>query len=154
MKTCDDRICHYLNQKVGRYTRGILLYLSLILHDLGKKDTLTIVNGKTRTPNHEILGADRSRTILEQLGLNGEEVTYVTKLIQNHMIFFSLVNPENSQLSSQEKEIQAQHQDYYPELVLISMADTQGTNLNQTAPEEFIFRIDFYRDILQKLDYS
>ncbi len=110
-----------------------------------------MVDGFTRTPDHETVGAEKAAPILSRFGLTEKESDFVTHLIKHHMATFFVVTPGNSQLEEQVAEIRAQHPEVFTELILLSMADTLGTQLDQTNPYEFNFRIQYYKGVLDNI---
>ena len=61
-----------------------ILYISALLHDIGKPKTKSTIDGKIRFINHEKVGAEMSKTILHRLGLDSI-IDKVIFIIENHM---------------------------------------------------------------------
>jgi UTP:GlnB (protein PII) uridylyltransferase len=151
LEKAGETVHTYLGQVVGRYSRKELLYLALLFHDLGKKDTLRVVDGFTQAPDHESVGAEQAVPILSRLGLTEEESDYVVVLIRNHGVTFSAVTPQNDRQEEQISEIREQYGDVFVEIILLSMADALGSQIGETDPTEFIFRIRTYEGILERI---
>ncbi len=68
------------------HTRKTHLKLAALLHDIAKPMTKTIEeSGRTRFPDHEIIGAEMSKHILTKLKLETVTVNYVSTLITHHL---------------------------------------------------------------------
>ena len=67
------------------------------------------------------------------------------------MVTLLVVTPQNEQLEKQMTEIRKQHQEIFAEIILLSIADTLGFQLNETEPEEFDFRIQYFKNVLEKI---
>lgn len=62
-----------------------LLRLTMLLHDIGKPDTLTIdEQGITHFYNHERLSAEMAKTILRRLKFDNDTINMVYKLVMYH----------------------------------------------------------------------
>ncbi|NTW89533.1 MAG: HD domain-containing protein [Candidatus Moranbacteria bacterium] len=151
LEKAGETVHTYLGQVVGRYSRKDLLYLALLFHDLGKKDTLCVVDGFTNAPDHESVGAKQAVPILARLGLTEDERDHVVALIQNHGATFSIVDPGNDRLEEQIAEIREQYGDVFVEIILLSMADALGSQIGETDPAEFAFRMRTYEGILGRI---
>lgn len=53
----------------------------------------------------------------------------------------SILDPKNDRLEEEYKDI-------FVELILLGMADTLGSQLKRNKPDEFKFRINFYKKII------
>lgn len=148
LKKVNNKINSYLAQKVGNHTRRQLLFLGILFHDIGKKDTIIVKDGFTKCPGHEEYGAKKARPILDRFDLSEKEKEVVFDLIRYHMLTFFVVSPSNPKVDQEVKKIKKDHPDIFLELILLSMADTLGTQLDEGNPEEFKFRIDYYQNIL------
>ncbi len=62
----------------------IILAISVLLHDIGKKPTFTI-GDRIKFPKHEAIGADMAKKIMERLRFSNHEVESTYWLIKNHM---------------------------------------------------------------------
>lgn len=70
----NDSLLNYLGEKVTYYSRKDILFLSILLHDIAKKDTFKINDeGITSCPNHELEGAIKSENILDRFDLSSKE---------------------------------------------------------------------------------
>lgn len=151
LEKAGEAVNSYLGQVVGRYSRKDLLYLALLFHDLGKKDTLRVVDGFTKAPDHESVGAEQAAPILSRLGLAENERDHVVALIRNHGATFSIVDPGNDRLEVRMEESRKRHGDTFVEIILLSMADALGSQIGETDPAEFAFRMRTYEGVLERV---
>lgn len=63
---------------------SLILALGVLLHDIGKKNTL-VIDERIRFPKHEAIGAEISRNIMERLRFSKNEIESVCWLVKNHM---------------------------------------------------------------------
>ncbi|MCX8065255.1 MAG: CCA tRNA nucleotidyltransferase [Candidatus Hydrogenedentes bacterium] len=63
---------------------SIILALSILFHDVGKKDTF-IEEERIRFPKHEAIGAEITKKIMERLRFSKSETESVCWLVKNHM---------------------------------------------------------------------
>lgn len=82
-----DELKAHFNSPVGsNSTRGSLLKLAALLHDIAKPKTKTIDgNGRARFLGHPQEGATISTKILERLRFSNKEIRYVELLINQHL---------------------------------------------------------------------
>jgi poly(A) polymerase len=59
--------------------------MAVLLHDIGKKNTITFAADRIRFPKHESMGAQMAQTIMERLRFSRSEIDNVEWLIKNHM---------------------------------------------------------------------
>jgi len=62
-----------------------LLKLTILLHDIGKPDTVKIIEGRTRFFGHEKQGAKQAKKLLTRLCFSEQDIKYIQKLIIEHM---------------------------------------------------------------------
>ena len=60
------------------------LAFSALLHDIGKKDTFTLLEGKISFPCHEERGADIAENILHRLRFPKKEIQFIRQCIERH----------------------------------------------------------------------
>lgn len=83
----------YLDAEVGNTSRGALIKLSGLLHDVSKPETKTVeANGKTRFLGHPELGAVKASNICRRLRFGGKEIEFVSTLVEEHLRPFQLSN--------------------------------------------------------------
>ena len=82
----DEIRAHFNNAVSSGSTRGSLLKLSALLHDIAKPQTKTIDNdGRARFLGHSQEGATGAAEILERLRFSNKEIKYVELLISQHL---------------------------------------------------------------------
>ncbi|MFA5144616.1 MAG: HD domain-containing protein [Candidatus Omnitrophota bacterium] len=82
----NKEIQNYLNEYIcGDRKRGALIKLALILHDIGKPDTLRRQNGRVRFHGHERVGLDISKNIVRRLKLSCDEIYSLHKMVLWHL---------------------------------------------------------------------
>tara|TARA_Y100000310_G_C20634678_1_gene790538 strand:+ start:137 stop:760 length:624 start_codon:yes stop_codon:yes gene_type:complete len=138
----------HLNQIITQNTRKQLLFLSTILHDLGKKETKTSRNNMVVFPHHEEVGAQKIKNILDRFDLSEPEKKIITNIVKHHGDIHWILSPTNDKLEEQFEEFKRKFSDIFLELILLGMADTLGGQLQDKHPNEFDFRINFYQKII------
>ena len=144
------KINSYLAQKVDRNTRRDLLYLATVFHDIAKPETIEEKEGTTLCPGHEKAGAIKVQPILDTFNLSKKEQGLVTKIIEHHSIVHEILGLEMDELHRQLADFKQRFFDIYLELVLLGMADTSGSQLQENNPKEFLTRLDLYRKVLEE----
>ena len=134
-----------LSKKINKYSRKQLLFLSALLHDIAKKETIVKMNGTTQCPLHEIKSALKTRRMLNRFDLTPQEEKFVVQLVKNHGLAHKM--PEMG--SKFYKKFKITHRDIFPEIILLVMADTLGSSLNHNNPKDFKMRLNFYKSILK-----
>jgi hypothetical protein len=97
-----NKLINYVYEKIGDYTRGELLRVATVLHDIGKgmsyilkdnemKSVLELkVNGDTTSPQHAKVGSENVYDLLIKENLSKKDALYVKDIVSNHMRIFSL----------------------------------------------------------------
>lgn len=161
-----------LSRKIDKNSRKKILYLAVLLHDFGKKETITNLTNEVKIcPDHERKGAKRIREILKRFDLSQKESKIITDIVRNHGVIHDIVGlkskdfrediiKENSLthvvVGLENKDFKNEYNNFkkkfsyiYLELILLAFADTIGSYLKQTKPNEFYYRIDFYKKELK-----
>jgi len=63
-----------------------VLAWTVLLHDVGKASTATVVDGVIRFPKHHEVGAEMAAAILDRLGAEPEFRDRVARLVRRHML--------------------------------------------------------------------
>jgi len=148
LKNINNKINSYLHQKIDNYTKRDLLFLGTLFHDIAKSDTFEKTNDSTTCKNHEELGAKKVSKILKRFDLSEREKVIVIKIVKYHGKINIILDPNNKKLEEQYRRFKTERHDIFMELILLAMADTLGSQLKDNKPEEFKFRIDFYKKII------
>lgn len=94
---------------------------ALLLHDIGKKPTTKIRKGKLTSYNHDIVGADMTRTFLTYFNEEESFINEVTSLVRWHMqSLFVTKNLKYQNVDAMLDEVTIN------EIVLVSLSDRLG----------------------------
>ncbi|MFH1661728.1 MAG: HD domain-containing protein [Candidatus Falkowbacteria bacterium] len=148
LRTVNNKINSYLNQQIDNYSRKDLLFLSTLFHDIAKTDTLIEENNLTSCPDHEEIGSEKVKDILERFDLSGKEKVIVIDTIKYHGKIHPILSLKNTNIEKQFADFKQRHHDIFIELILLGMSDTFGSQLKENNIEEYNFRRDFYRRII------
>jgi len=163
-----------LNKIVDKNSRKRLLFSAALLHDIGKKETITDLGIGTRgCPGHEKKGGKRAEKILKRFDLSQKEFKIITDIVRNHGVIHDIVGLGSNDFLKditkekslthvvvrlEDKNFQKEYGNFkkkfskiYLELILLAFADTIGSYLKKTKPAEFNHRIDFYKKELKNL---
>ena len=69
----------------GGVTRGQVLKLAALLHDVAKPETRRVVQGRVRFFEHDLVGAERARAIGQRLRLPERAVGVLARLVRHHL---------------------------------------------------------------------
>jgi len=139
-----------LNKIIDKNSRKSLLYVAALLHDIGKKETITDLGGGARgCPGHEKKGVQKTEKILKRFSLSQKEFKIVTDIVRNHGVIHDIIGLENKNFQKEYKNFKKKFSNIYLELILLAFADTIGSYLKKTKPAEFRYRINFYKKELK-----
>ena len=140
------------SKKIDGYTRKELLEIATALHDVGKKEAMVKEGDFTKCAGHEKIGVEKATAILKRFNLSEKETQIILDIIANHSVFHHLLMPDNPNFSKDLQDLKIKFgESIYPELIVLSYADTRNSKLNVVGPEEFKNRIDFYQRETEKL---
>ena len=174
IRSSKKEIKQALNKIVDKNSRKNLLYVAALLHDIGKKETITDLGGEIRKcPGHEKKGAEKVKKILKRFNFSQKESEIVTDIVRNHGTIHDIIGLghkdfqkglrkerslthavaglENKNLQKEYKNFKKKFSKIYLELILLAFADTIGSYLKKTKPAEFRHRINFYKKELKNL---
>src|SRR5213078_2827400 len=69
----------------GGVTRGQVLKLGALLHDVAKPETRRLVQGRVRFFDHDVVGAERARAIGRRLRLPERALGVLERLVRHHL---------------------------------------------------------------------
>lgn len=152
LKNVKGKIANYLNQKIKNYTRKDLLFLATLFHDIAKKETIEIKGEFTFIPEHkhERQGAIKVKSILPRFELSEDEKDLIVQIIGYHGVVHLIIEPNNNKLDEEFAEFKTSYSNIFLELILLAMADTLGSQLIDNKPDEFDFRMNFYKKVLEE----
>lgn len=149
-KLVDLETQKYLEKIEVRYHRKDLLFLAALLHDIGKKTTMRVIDGsQTNCDDHERVGPEIAREILKESDLSPKEIKKIIKMITFHgeihkiLAFSKFSNKKYADFKKRFKDI-------YLELVLLGAADVASV-IHFAKPETkkiFNFMTNFYTNEL------
>jgi len=145
------KITHILNSRIEKYSCKELLFFAALMHDIAKTKTIQIIdNNRTSCPEHEIKGSSKFEKIASRFDLSKNEISFIKEIIKTHGIPHITINikKDKNTILKDFEEIKNQYPKVYLEIILLAMADTLGSDLRKNLPDEFKFRIDIYKEIL------
>lgn len=127
------------------------MFIASVFHDLGKKET-RIKEGKFFSfPGHEKISVKKTSVILKKFDLTEKEKKIVLGIIKKHSNLHEIVAMNNRNIESQFMSLEKSCNNYIVELIILVMADTYDGYLKKTMPENYNFRINFYKKKLALL---
>jgi len=147
----NGNVSEYLNEKINTYQVKDLIYLAVLFHDLGKKETIIKSGDKSSFPLHEKISVAKSRKILNKFNLSVSEKKFVLEIIKQHSYLHSIVELGNKKMEQQFNGLREKMPQYIVGLVILVMVDTINSYLKVTMPEKYKFRINYYKEKLKSL---
>jgi putative nucleotidyltransferase with HDIG domain len=138
---------------VGKYTRHGLLRIAALLHDVSKKETLSMDEDKTSFEGHEVAGAAKVATILDRFDLSDKERNFVIRLVRTHGKVHDIAGPACVEKETEWKRLAAAEEGFQEseaEVLLLVIADTMGSFLPKIDASEFSSRMIFLEKKLKK----
>lgn len=148
LKSINNKINSYLNQKINNHTKKELLFLGALFHDIAKSDTLVRNGDLTLCPNHEEAGSEKVKTILNRFDLSEKEKAIMAMIIKCHGEIHIIVDPKQDKIDEKYKKFELERHDILIELALLAMADILGSQLKDNNLDNFNFRTGFYKRII------
>jgi len=148
LKTVNNKINSYLNQKIDKHSKRDLLFLGTLFHDIAKDDTITKKGSITSCPKHEEVGSKKVKSILERFDLSEKEKVIIINIVKYHGEIHPILSSKNTDIEKQFEDFKSKHHEIFIELILLGMSDTFGSQLKDNDIEEYNFRSDFYRRII------
>jgi UTP:GlnB (protein PII) uridylyltransferase len=148
IKDYEGRLGQLLGQRVVKYTRKDLLMLATMLHDIAKKETLVKnADGRTSAEGHEKAGMRKAQVILQRFDLSAPEAEIVLEIIGFHGELHLLSEKGSALTKSDTDDFRRKHAKLLPELLLLCMADTKGSQLEKTNLVAFDKKMNFFRGL-------
>lgn len=138
-------------KSLKQHTNNQLLLLATLFHDIAKAESL-IQDGKSNTtmcPDHEAKGGVMMDTIGPEIGLTGDDLQYVKRIIEMHGLPHLLVNAlmEHNNEEDKKRNFFMQTGLYAKDLLIHALADMEGSDLPRIDPVLFQKR----KKIIEKL---
>jgi poly(A) polymerase/tRNA nucleotidyltransferase (CCA-adding enzyme) len=64
--------------------------LAALLHDIGKPQSMKVIDGQNTFYNHEYIGARMTRKIMTRLKFSNLDIEMVVNLVKNHMFYYNV----------------------------------------------------------------
>lgn len=141
------KLKEYLKNKIDSNTKKDILLFCALFHDIGKKET---INKEGRCPDHETVGALKVKKILKRFDFSNKEQSIIVRIIKNHGILYEILKLENRNSKKDFEEFRIKFKDVYIDLCLIEYSDRLNSFLKETKPDEYKFRINFYKKIIEE----
>ncbi len=127
-------------------TFEVAMKVAILLHDIGKPDTLRIVKDRLRFFEHENVGVKAAKEYLQEMHFSSKEIQFITELIQWHMRPHNLSNVENLTKRARYRFFR-DTSPYSIPILLIALADAYATRM--VPMKELPHYEAFIQDMLQ-----
>ncbi len=105
--------------------------LASLLHDVGKPQSMKIIEGQRTFYNHEYIGARMTRKIMTRLKFSNSDIDMVTNLVRNHMFYY---NVGEVTAASVRRLIAKTGRDNLQDLIHLRVADRLGSGTPKAMP--------------------
>lgn len=119
--------------RCGAWRRDMVLMLSTLLHDIGKPDTTTIVEGVLNAPKHAETGVELARTWLGKITEDKELIEAILPLVHYHGWPRKLFRTR----ADDSKILRLSTQVCIDDLITVAKADFFGRSFNDDIPTCF-----------------
>ncbi len=127
-------------------TFEVAMKIAILLHDIGKPDTLRVVKDRLRFFEHENVGVKAAKEYLQEMHFSTKEIRFITELIQWHMRPHNLSNVENLTQRARYRFFR-DTSPYSIPILLIALADAYATRM--VPMKELPHYEAFLQDMLQ-----
>lgn len=135
--------------KETNFSRGQLILIAVLLHDLGVPEVLQKnAEGQDIAPQHAEKGAEIAKTILNSKKYPEDAVNFISKLIKYHMIIHGVIKPDRPDSAESIRLFQRNFGNISTDLILLGLADTQASQLEELSPKDYIQRIKLYHNVI------
>lgn len=144
----------YFERTIQKYSRNDLMKLTILLHDLGKKETITMIDGKTKFPWHEEKSYEKSLPIVEKFDLSSDEKEIVLNTIRYHWLLHNVLSKRltNDEIRAKTDIIKNEYSQIFFDMVMFDFLDTLSLKkMEQINKKEYDFRINFFETLLKTL---
>lgn len=152
LRNLNKKTKQFLNKKVDSITRKNLLKVAALFHDIAKKETIIGNRQSTFCPDHEGKSSIKAKIILRRFKLSNKELKFVLDIVKSHGLIHRILLPDNQNFQNEFVSFKKRFSySIYPELILLAFVDTAGSYLIKTNPQEFKYRISFYKKEIKNL---
>ncbi|HPJ12539.1 MAG TPA: HD domain-containing protein [Caldisericia bacterium] len=127
-------------------TFEVAMKIAILLHDIGKPDTLRVVKDRLRFFEHENVGVKVAKEYLQEMHFSTKEIRFISELIQWHMRPHNLSNVDNLTQRARYRFFR-DTSPYSIPILLIALADAYATRM--VPMKELPHYEDFLHDMLQ-----
>lgn len=105
--------------------------LAALLHDIGKPQSMKIIDGQNTFYNHEYIGAKITRKIMTRLKFSNNDIEMVVNLVKNHMFYY---NVGEVSAASVRRLIAKTGRENLKDLIDLRVADRLGSGTPKAMP--------------------
>ncbi|MDD3711240.1 MAG: HD domain-containing protein [Patescibacteria group bacterium] len=105
--------------------------LASLLHDIGKPQSMKIIDGQKTFYNHEYIGARMTRKIMTRLKFSNIDIEMVVNLVKNHMFYYNVGEVTEA---SVRRLIAKTGRDNLKDLIDLRVADRLGSGTPKAMP--------------------
>lgn len=105
--------------------------LASLLHDIGKPQSMRIIDGQKTFYNHEYIGARMTRKIMTRLKFSNADIEAVVNLVKNHMFYYNVGEVTEA---SVRRLIAKTGQENLQDLIHLRVADRLGSGTPKAMP--------------------
>lgn len=105
--------------------------LAALMHDIGKPQSMKIINGQTTFYNHEYIGSKITGKVMTRLKFSNQDIDMVVNLVKNHMFYY---NVGEVTAASVRRLIAKTGQENLKDLIDLRVADRLGSGTPKAMP--------------------
>lgn len=105
--------------------------LAALLHDIGKPESMKMINGSPTFYNHEYIGARITGKILKRLKFSQKDTERIVNLVRNHMFYY---DAEEVTEASVRRLIKKTGKENLNDLIDLRIADRLGSGVKKAKP--------------------
>ena len=141
-----QKIKNILQEKIGIESRKELLFISALLHDVGKLKVP--MDNQGGFIGHELAGAELARDfILKRINISPEVQAHIVSIIENHGMLHAMSN-DPERLKDRVLEVGQKYPSIFLELILLVLADLIASDLLALNPTVYNFKVSFFKQTL------
>ncbi|MGC9031461.1 MAG: CCA tRNA nucleotidyltransferase [Minisyncoccia bacterium] len=122
----------------------LLVKIAALLHDIGKPRTKQGEGPNCTFYNHEVVGAEMTKKILERLKFPKKDIEKVVKLVRYHLFYY---NKDEVSESSVRRLLRNVGPENFDDLLKVRQADRIGSGVPKAEP----FRLRYLRYVAEKV---